>query len=532
MASTSASSLLLFILVSVLVSSALPATVVEDLANLKPPPDFNSTLKKNCLHNPSHRYCNSSPIDLNDIFKSTIVASHLCNESKNPNCVESFPKIDLRNRPKIVPLYLSYNFFWKYCPLSILSIDLSNNSLKGGFPMDVLLCTQIQALDLSVNSLIGDVPVESFGPLANLTFLNLSYNYFSESRMSDSQFFKRFNASSFVHSGLNPSHKNYKMKAIFLLVGFPISVILMVVCFGWLCFLRPDYLPKILQRKHRFTPAMIRAATNRFSRKNLVVKGEGVEMYKGSLRDGTKVRIEIYLDNISREDRRKFIEECKVLVQLSHKNLVQVVGWCGDRELRAIIAEWTEGNNVEMWLSGSAPTWKQRLKILMGVVEGMCYLQEQWPDVGFDLRTSSVLLSENLDPLISRFKVGAKNSNTKNIYKYGIFLLEMITNKRPQEDFETGEAGFIGYIRMSYPENLRKVIDARMKLSENMIDQAKHGIGLGLMCTDQSTSKYPSLNQIFSMLARVYQSCLVLASQGHGTAHGDGAKGHSRAPPK
>ncbi|XP_012075739.1 leucine-rich repeat receptor-like protein kinase TDR [Jatropha curcas] len=518
MASISVISLLL-----ITVSASLAATVVEDLANLKPPPDFNTTISNNCLHNPLLRYCNSSsPFDLDGIFRSTIVASHLCNESKNPNCIESFPKIDLRNRPKIVPLYLSYNFFWKYCPLTILSIDLSNNSLKGNFPTDVLLCTQIQSLDLSLNALTGDVPVKSFSSLSNLTFLNLSYNYFSETKISDSQFFRKFNASSFYHSGLLPSQRNYKLKAIFLLLGFPIFVIIIVICFGWLCFIRPDYLPTPLQKNHKFTPAMLNAATNRFSRKNLVVKSEGIDIYKGKPRNGTEVRVEIYKGNSSREDRQRFVKECKVLAQLYHKNLVQVFGWCNDRKMRAIVAEWTEGENVEMWLLGSVPPWKERLKVLMGVVEGMSYLQEQWPQVGYDLRTSSVLLSNNLEPLISRFKVGVQNSSIKHIYKFGVFLLEMITNRRPEQDFERGHAGFIEYIRMNYPGNWRNLIDARMKLSENMVDQAKHGIGLGLICTDQSNSKYPSLNQIFNMLTTVYNSCPVKASENRSRTHGDG----------
>ncbi|XP_061983104.1 LRR receptor kinase SERK2 [Populus nigra] len=517
--------LLLFTTLSLTVSSAISGSVVEDLANLQPPSDFNTTVMKNCQHNPSLRYCNSSSMDLKEIFKFTIVASHLCNESKNPNCVHSFDNIDLRNRPKMAPLYLSYSFFWKYCPLTILSIDLSNISLKGSFPKEVICCDQIQALDLSLNGLTGEFPIESFAPLTNLTSLNLSYNYFSESKISDSQFFKRFNASSFIYSGILPSDRNYTIKAIFLLVGFPISVILMAVCFGWLCFQRPDYLPRMFQRKHKFTPSMLRAATNGFSRKNQMVRSEGVEIYKGTLRDSTQVRIEIYRGCISREKRKEFVEECKVLVELCHKNLVQVLGWCSNRNQRAIVTEWTDGETIEMWLSGSAPPWKQRLKMLIGVVDGMRYLQEHWPEVVYDLRINSVLLSDNHEPLLSRFQVGDQYSNNKKIHKFGIFLLEIITNRRSQE-FERGEAGLIEDVRDNYPENLHKVIDARKKLPENMFDQAKHGIELGLMCTDQSISKHPSLNQISHMINKVYESCLELAPQNHKRSHGDGGKGH------
>lgn len=428
MASTISPTWFIFIPMIIILSSLCPiktlcATVLEDLKNLHKPPDFNTTIFNNCLKNPSLRYCNSSPmIDLDEIFKHTIVASHLCNESNNPNCVESFPKIDLRNRPNIASLYLSFTFFWKYCPLSILSIDFSNNSVKGSFPNDVLYCTQIQSLDLSLNEFSGEIPIESFSPLTNLTFLNLSYNCFSESEVSDSQFFKRFNSSSFLHSGALIDHKKFTIKAIILLVGFPILVILMVIFLAWLCFQRPDFLPRIFQssRKFTFTPAILKAATYGFSKENLVGKSDIVHIYKGMLRDGTKVKIEMYWDDISRDSYHKFVEECKILSELNHKNLVKVLGWCKGRKFRAIITEWTKDENVEMWLSREAASWNHRVKVLMGVVECMVYLHEEWPEVDYDLKTSSVLLSDNLEPLISRFQVGDRNNSrkSKNLYNF------------------------------------------------------------------------------------------------------------------
>ncbi|KAE9600869.1 putative non-specific serine/threonine protein kinase [Lupinus albus] len=195
----------------------LCSTVVEDLKNLHPPPDFNTTIMNNCQNNPSLRYCNSYPyMNIDEIFKYSIVASHLCNESKNPNCVESFDKVDIRNRPNIASLYLSFDFFWKYCPLSIVSIDISNNYVKGSFPNDVLHCTQIKGLDLSMNEFFGEIPIQSFSLLTNLTFLNLSYNCFSESEeLSDSEFFKRFSPSSFIDSGAIFDHKKFTLKVIF-----------------------------------------------------------------------------------------------------------------------------------------------------------------------------------------------------------------------------------------------------------------------------------------------------------------------------
>lgn len=394
---------------SAIASLSLPliftATVVEDLNNLQPPADFNSTLTKNCITNPSLRYCNSTPFDLHEIFKFTIVASHLCNVSKNPSCVESFPKIDLRGQRKLAPLYLSFTFFWKYCPLTILSIDLSNNSLKGNFPTDILLCSQIKSLDLSLNNISGEFPSQNFTFLENLTFLNLSYNDFSECRISDTRFFEHFNASSFIHSGLLPNHKEFRIKAVLLLVGFPVIVIAMVVCLVWMFFCRT---------REDFTPSILESATDRFSRRNLVGKSGVSTMYRGVLRDGREVRVEIYSDEMSRVDRRRFVEQAKALVRLQHDNIVPVLGWCDSRRFRGIVTEWIDGENVEKWLTNSAPPWKQRLKVILGIAAAICYLHEEWPQVGYNLKTRNILLSEDGEPLITRFKLDDHHSSKKS----------------------------------------------------------------------------------------------------------------------
>ncbi|CAJ2677989.1 unnamed protein product [Trifolium pratense] len=500
----------MIILSSLYPITTLCATVLEDLKNLHKPQDFNTTIFNNCLKNPSLRYCNSSPmIDLDDIFKHTIVASHLCNESNNPNCVESFPKIDLRNRPNIASLYLSFTFFWKYCPLSILSIDFSNNSVKGSFPNDVLYCTQIQSLDLSLNEFSGEIPIENFSPLTNLTFLNLSYNCFSESEVPDSQFFKKFNSSSFLHSGALIDHKKFTIKAIILLVGFPILVILMVIFLAWLCFQRPDFLPRIFHSRFKFTPAILKAATYGFSKENLVGKSDIVHIYKGVLRDGTEVKIEMYWDDISRDSYHKFVEECKILSELDHKNLVKFLGWCKGRKFRAIITEWTKDENVEMWLLREAPSWNHRVKVLMGVVECMLYLHDEWPEVDYDLKTSSVLLSDNHEPLISRFQVGDRNNIRKKICKFGVFLLEMILNKSIKEEFDGNDAGFLSYMRTLHHAELQHMIDERMDLNETTLHQVKQALSLGLMCIDQSNNEHPSLAQIFNIVSKAYKANLV-----------------------
>ncbi|KAL8508278.1 hypothetical protein ACS0TY_018751 [Phlomoides rotata] len=494
MAFTSVNHLLHFLTAITLIPATFTASVIEDLDKLQPPPDFNSTITNNCITNPSLRYCNSTPFDLVTIFKFTIVASHLCNVSNNPNCVESFPKIDLHSNPKIAPLYLSFSFFWKFCPLTILSIDLSNNSLKGFFPTEIFYCSQIQALDLSHNNLSGDFPVYNLSIFTNLTFLNLSYNRFSECRASETRFFERFNSSSFVHSGILPDHRELRMKGVVLFVGFPVFVMGSVVFLGWFCFFRTSF--------HQFRPSILKEATDGFSKRNLVGESGGGSLYRGVLRDGSEVRIEVYMDGMSGQEIRRFEEHSKILVQLHHRNIVKVLGWCNSRRLRAMVTDWIDAErSVERWLVKCVPPWKQRVKVVLGIAAGICYLQEEWPDVRCNLETRNVLLSEDGEPLMTRFKLDDHHSSTKRVYRFGMFLLEMVTNRRTREEFEKKEMGFREWVRLNYPEKLENLIDTRMKKTVEIVSEASEIIELGLICTDSSSRKQPSWDRVCDILS-------------------------------
>lgn len=78
------------------------------------------------------------------------------------------------------------------------------------------------------------------------------------------------------------------------------------------------------------------------------------------------------------------------------------------------------------------------------------------------------------------------------IYKFGVFILEMVSNRRPLEDFERGETGFVEWVKIHYPDNLENVIDKRMKRTGHIVREATDAIEMGLMCTDLSSSNQPS----------------------------------------
>ena len=93
-----------------------------------------------------------------------------------------------------------------------------------------------------------------------------------------------------------------------------------------------------------------------------------------------------------------------------------------------------------------------------------------------------------------------------DIFNFGLFLLEMITNLRPDEAQEDSDRRYLEYIRVHYPDNLERVIDEKMKVEERTLEKVKQGITLGLMCTDKPPLKQPSLTQIYDLVVSLYES--------------------------
>ncbi|URD99971.1 Leucine-rich repeat family protein [Musa troglodytarum] len=497
-----------FLLSFAVITATLPSALIEEL-NKPPPPEFTALVSNNCALDPSLRYCNAVTTDLAGIYKSTVVARHLCAESSNPDCNFSFAKIDLRSRPRVVPLYLSFAFFWSYCPSSIRTIDLANNCLHGAFPSEVLRCAQIQSLDLSHNLLVGDVPLAGLASLANLSFLNLSYNRFSECNIEGVELFRRFDSSSFIHSGLLPGdhrHGSEITATILLLVGVLVSVLSVVGLIGRLL---------LRQRRDKFTTAMLRKATNGFSETNLVRKAEGEDVYIGRLRDGAEIEVHVQR---GKAFRRTFGEECRILAQLRHKNVAKVIGWCDGRDMQAVVTEGVLVRSVEEWLV-VAPPWKQRLKVMMGVMDGICYLDEHWPRVGYDLRTRSVLLREDIEPSIYKFKVRSPDSESEKVYRLGMFVLEVVANKRPREALEASETGFIDWVRLQCPAQIKKVVDQKMKLTAASLEQIKQVTAVALECTDVSAEGSLTMKHVLRMLRRACAPSSAQAVHGHHHHH-------------
>jgi serine/threonine protein kinase len=83
------------------------------------------------------------------------------------------------------------------------------------------------------------------------------------------------------------------------------------------------------------------------------------------------------LDKMAGEGDKEFDTEVKVIGRTSHKNLVQLVGFCNEGQHRLLVYEYMSNGSLANFLFGdSRPNWYRRMQIAFDIARGLLYLHE------------------------------------------------------------------------------------------------------------------------------------------------------------
>ncbi|KAK4584766.1 hypothetical protein RGQ29_022458 [Quercus rubra] len=260
-------------------------------------------------------------------------------------------------------------------------------------------------------------------------------------------------------------------------------------------------LPTKLNLSWRISLGEIMYATKNFNAKFLIGEGGFGKVYKGTLRDGTKVAVK-------RSEARhgqgieEFQTEIIVLSQIRHRHLVSLIGYCDERSEMILVYEFMEkgtlrehlyhsNDNSETTSSPSELSWKQRLEICIGTATGLRYLHTG-PAGGIihrDVKSTNILLDENFVAKVADFglsKSGVPDpehltmavkgsfgyldpeylttlqlTEKSDVYSFGVVLLEIlcarpaINNLLPLEEMNLAEWGMLWQRK----GQLEKIID-------------------------------------------------------------------------
>nr|KYP44600.1 Putative serine/threonine-protein kinase receptor [Cajanus cajan] len=279
----------------------------------------------------------------------------------------------------------------------------------------------------------------------------------------------------------------------------------------------------------------IATATNHFSIKNKIGEGGFGPVYRGLLVNGQEIAVKT-LSISSRQGLTEFLNEVKLIVKLQHRNLVKLLGCCIQGQEKMLIYEYMKNGSLDSFIfddtKGKLLSWPQRFHIICGIARGITYLHQdsRLRIIHRDLKTSNVLLDENLNPKISDFGMAKifggdeTQGNTNRIvgtygymapeyavdglfsvksdvFSFGILLLEVICGSRNRAYYHTeGTLNLVGQAWKMWKENRAiELIDQNIGDSY-IVSEVLRCIHVSLLCVQQHPDDRPTMHSVILVL--------------------------------
>ncbi|PHT82912.1 hypothetical protein T459_11355 [Capsicum annuum] len=369
-------------------------------------------------------------------------------------------------------------------------IDLSMNQFSNRIPREIGGLQNLENLSLRHNKLQGAIP-DSISTMVGLEFLDLSHN----------------NISRIIRKSLEKLQNLKKGKR-----APP----------------QTDALSAITRERISYYELI--QATDALSESNLIGSGSFSSVYKGVLRSGTAIAVEVF--NLLLDAAFKsFDTECEVLRSLRQRNLIKVITSCSNLNFKALVLEYMPNGSLEKYLYSQNYFLdiKQRLSIMIDVACALEYLHHGCTSalIHCGLKPSNVLLDEDMVAHLNDFGIskliGEDESDlytktlatsgyiapeygldgfisTKcDVYSYGIMLLETFTRRRPNE-FE-GDISLKQWVSYSLQEAVMDVIDANLvtptgKGLQKELDVVASIMNVALYCCAESPARWTNMKGV------------------------------------
>lgn len=283
----------------------------------------------------------------------------------------------------------------------------------------------------------------------------------------------------------------------------------------------------------RFTYRELSRATNNFSEGGKLGEGGFGGVYKGLLSESnTEVAVK-RVSRGSKQGKKEYVAEVRIISRLRHRNLVQLIGWCHEQSEFLLIYEIMPNGSLDSHLFGMKLhlTWTLRYKIALGLASAILYLHEEWEQcvVHRDIKSSNVMLDSNFNAKLGDFGLArlvdhdlgsqttvlagtmgylapecvttGRASKESDVYSFGVVALEIGCGRRPVEaKAEPSRVRLVEWVWDLYgKDQILEAADKRLcrDFDEQQIECL---MAVGLWCCHPDPTVRPSIRQVINVL--------------------------------
>ncbi|XP_057990147.1 L-type lectin-domain containing receptor kinase IX.1-like [Hevea brasiliensis] len=281
----------------------------------------------------------------------------------------------------------------------------------------------------------------------------------------------------------------------------------------------------------RFSYEELVQATNNFAEEGKLGQGGFGGVYRGYLSD-LSVAVK-RVSKGSKQGRKEYMSEVKIISKLRHKNLVQLVGWCHEKGEFLLIYEFMPNGSLDSHLfkRENMLSWKVRYKIAVGLASALLYLHEEWVQcvVHRDIKSSNVMLDSNFNTKLGDFGLArlidnelglkttglagtfgymapeyirtGKASKGSDVFSFGVVALEIACGRRSMEARnEEAQISLVSWVWKAYGNGrILDVADRRLGMDFN-VEQMECLLTVGLWCAHPDFNLRPSIRQALQVL--------------------------------
>ncbi|KAF9590755.1 hypothetical protein IFM89_038068 [Coptis chinensis] len=443
-----------------------------------------------------------------------------------------------------------------------ISLNLSCNQLSGELPKEFSSLDKLGILDISYNKLVGSI--DMLAGLQNLVVFNMSYNGFS-GELPNTPFFRNLplsdltgNQALHIPSGINgpvveTGTTVHRKSTVKLAISLLISASALLLFFAVYLLVRAHVGSKehINDNKWEMTlyqklDFSIDDVVRHLTSSNVIGTGSSGVVYRVPIPNGVTLAVKKMW---SLEESGSFESEIKTLGSIRHKNIVRLLGWSSNRNMKLLFYDYLSNGSLSALLRGGgkgAAEWETRYEVVLGVAHALAYLHHDCVPAILhgDVKAMNVLLGPKFEPYLADFglarlvnmeetadkcqKLNRKpqlvgsygymapeHASTQRIteksdvYSFGVVLVEVLTGRHPLDPTLPGGAHLVQWARehLQLKKNPSDILDSKLQgRADPQMHEMLQTLAVSFLCMSTRVDERPTMKDVVAMLKEIRQT--------------------------